>query len=199
MSSGGYVNIGTVFTEDRGIFETWSKMKGYIIENGGQFKKLKYSKNMDGENWIQLDIKDNSLDESFLTGHYPELELSGSSLGLNTERIHLSIEKDNGYFGFLFGIEWESLFSKEVDVAKIRNHMVATLTAIYETIPFAYSFIGHEIEIDCSPDEFKDFIAHNDSYPVAMIENKGGLDIYYGTIGIDGISGQIPKKESVTI
>ncbi|RST77371.1 hypothetical protein D4T97_002465 [Siminovitchia acidinfaciens] len=199
MSSGGDVNIGMVFTEEKGIFVTWSKMKSYIIKNGGQFKKLKYSKDMDGENWIQLDIKDNSLDESFLTGYYPELELSRSSLGLNTERIHLSIEKDDGYFGFLFGIEWDSLFSKEVDVAKIRNHMVATLTAIYETIPFAYSFIGHEIEIDSSPDEFEDLIAHNDSYPVALIESKDGLDIYYGNIGIDGISGQIPKKDSVTI
>lgn len=199
MSSGGYVNIGAVFTEDQGDFATWGKMKEFIIKSGGQFTKLKYSKDMDGENWIQVDIKDNKIDESFLTGYYPELELSGSSLGLNTERIHLSIEKDDGYFGFLFGIEWDELFSKEKDVAKIRNHMVATLIAIYERMPFAYSFIGHEIEIDCSPDEFEDLIAENDSYPVVMIESKGGLDIYYGNIGIDGISDQIPKKDSITI
>ncbi|WP_445506264.1 Imm64 family immunity protein [Niallia sp. 03190] len=185
MGVGGYINIGIVFNKDNDLVETMETIRDFITKNGSEFISVKYSKDIDGEVWLEHEIQNNKVEKSFLNGFYTTFELSGSFLGLSLGELNLTIQKESNYFGFLFGIGWEYMFPKDSDDANIpviREHIVNTLIELYKKARYAYSFAGHEIEIEMQPDEFEHLIKDNDSYPVAVVGQSNTLDVYYGAI-----------------
>ncbi|WP_077620708.1 Imm64 family immunity protein [Bacillus sinesaloumensis] len=199
--TGGYVNIGVVFNEDYPLISTFEKLKEFILKKGGTFLNLKYSEDIEGEKWVENEVQNNKLDVSFLDGYYISSELSGDIFNIKSESITLTVEKEANYHGFLFSIGWEDIFPDESDDSSIktaRQSIIKTLFELHKTIPFSYSFVGHEIEIEMDPNEFSSQIENNHSYPVAMVDTQSGLDIYYGSIGIDGFSKEIPRKETIS-
>ncbi|MBP3950260.1 Imm64 family immunity protein [Bacillus suaedae] len=204
MTLGGLVNIGIVFNEQHSLVDTIGDMKAFLQHKGCRLVSVKFSEDIDGENWVEIDIHDNKLDDSFLDGYYMSVELSGSIFDSMTDEIAttLRIEKESNYHGYLFSINWGDLFpdeNNELEIRHTRQKIVGTLIELYQTISYSYAFVGHEIEIELDPEEFARTIADNHSYPVAMVRAEGGLDLYYGSTGIDGFSKEVPRKESISL
>ena len=196
MSAGGFINVGMVFDQKHNLVRSMNSVKDFLSQHGSNFLSVKYSKDIDGENWIEENIEDNVLQESYLTGFYNEFEVSGKFLDTNKE-LNLSIIKEDNYFGLLFNIEWEEMSNQ--NFITFQTKVVNYLIEIYRILPYEYSFVGHEIEIEMDPEEFVNALKGNDSFPVAIIGKNVELDVYYGSIGIDGFSSQAQRKEVIKI
>ena len=48
---------------------------------------------------------------------------------------------------------------------KVANYLIK----MYSILPYEYSLVGHEIEIEMNSEEFVNSLKGNDSFPVAII------------------------------
>ena len=199
MSIGGFVNIGLVFNEKKNYIQVLKSTLEFFIQNGSELLDVKYSIDKDGESWIEKKIKGEELDELVTSGYYLTYGISGESLGVNSNKVDLTIIKEADYFGFLLNIKWDDLFPDNTEkVGEITEQLVSTLITYYKSVDFSYSFIGHEIEIEMPPVEFEHVILENDCYPVAFIGRKNKrLEVHYGSLCIDGITSQVQKQEVI--
>ncbi|WP_404407973.1 Imm64 family immunity protein [Jeotgalibacillus malaysiensis] len=195
MGTGGYINIGIVFNHSRQLLEVFDSIKNELIEKGSSFNHVKYSKDIDGFEWVEQQIKNNVIHQSSFTGYYTKFILSGTFLNVGIHELSLIIHKEDQFFGFLFGINWEDVFARHI--LNTQSEMVDWLIELYQKVPYGYSFIGHEIEIEKHPNDFKTLMINNHSYPVSVIPVKGRLKIYYGENAIDGLSDQEQRIEFI--
>ncbi|MED1576818.1 Imm64 family immunity protein [Bacillus safensis] len=193
MSIGGSVNVGVVFRENDHI-QIFQSFVNSLKKREVSFKKVKYSIDPDGENWIEQSISKNIIEDSYLSGHYTEFEVL--NLLNSSKPVRLTIHIEDGYFGFLLDFNWEEVASQEVFI--LQNQMLQFLIELYQDLSYHHAFIGHEIEVDVHPDDFEDFIGEAD-YPVGIIGKTDKLAIYYGSVGMDGLSAQTKRTELVNL
>lgn len=81
----------------------------------------------------------------------------------------------------------------------IQQHIIDVLVNLYKSTNYDYAFVGHELEIEIGPENFEKGLKQNDYYPVGIVPKGTDVEIYYGVIGIDGLSTQEKKKEITKI
>ncbi|AMM99270.1 Imm64 family immunity protein [Bacillus pumilus] len=190
---GGYINIGIVFYETIHLPNAFRQLADYLAEKEMSITKVKYSKDSDGEIWIEQSIKENIIKDDNFSGYYTEFELSGSKLNDMT----INIQKETGYVGFVICLKWTEVVSH--DVIHLQQEIIRCLVNLYHTIMFEYAFIGHEIEVEIHPDEFEKCLQEQHAFPVALIGKGDHIDIYYGDVAIDGLSSQKRRRESLKV
>ncbi|MFC0562223.1 Imm64 family immunity protein [Halalkalibacter alkalisediminis] len=195
MAAGGYINIAQVFNDNGNIQDKLEATLQYFVKQGSTILKVKYSKDADGENWAEREVTANQLE---IDGpcYYLSIEISGEILGINI--FFLTTIHEEGFFGFLINIEWEELFPEngKNDLQSTTNQLVKNTANLYKETGFAYSLIGHELEIEIHPD---DISGESDSFPVVLIGAEEKLEILYGPFCIDGLTEQKAKREVVLI
>jgi hypothetical protein len=197
LSTGGYINIGMVFSNKQNIVQAFECLTDYITQKGSSFTSVKYSKDADGDSWVEQPIISNAIGVGCLSGYYTEFTLSGEFLDADFKKMSLAVNKEDDYFGFLLRINWEDISPD--NLVPIQEHIISILIDLYKTASYEYAFVGHEIEIEIHPDEFEDAIKDNEAYPVGIIGKNDKLVIYYGTIGVDGLSSQEQRKDTITL
>ncbi|MCY7437057.1 Imm64 family immunity protein [Bacillus pumilus] len=193
IAIGGYINIGIVFYETIHLPNAFRQLADYLAEKETSITKVKYSKDSDGEIWIEQSIKENIIKDDNFSGYYTEFELSGSKLNDMT----INIQKETGYVGFVICLKWTEVVSH--DVIHLQQKIIRCLVNLYHTITFEYAFIGHEIEVEIHPDEFEKCLQEQHAFPVALIGKGDHIDIYYGDVAIDGLSSQERRRESLKV
>ncbi|WP_169056067.1 Imm64 family immunity protein [Bacillus pumilus] len=193
IAIGGYINIGIVFYETIHLPNAFRQLADYLAEKELSITKVKYSKDSDGEIWIEQSIKENIIKDDNFSGYYTEFELSGSKLNDMT----INIQKETGYVGFVICLKWTEVVSH--DAIHLQQKIIRCLVNLYHTITFEYAFIGHEIEVEIHPDEFEKCLQEQHAFPVALIGKGDHIDIYYGDVAIDGLSSQERRRESLKV
>ncbi|WP_144519768.1 Imm64 family immunity protein [Bacillus pumilus] len=193
IAIGGYINIGIVFYETIHFPNAFRQLADYLAEKEMSITKVKYSKDSDGEIWIEQSIKENIIKDDNFSGYYTEFELSGSKLNDMT----INIQKETDYVGFVICLKWTEVVSH--DVIHLQQKIIRCLVNLYHTITFEYAFIGHEIEVEIHPDEFEKCLQEQHAFPVALIGKGDHIDIYYGDVAMDGLSSQERRRESLKV
>jgi Immunity protein 64 len=197
LGAGGYVNIGIVFSDKHKLLQVFDSLKNYIVQKGSKFIAVKYSKDVEGNAWIESEIDNNLIESTWLKGYYTEFRVSGLFLHSNLKEIDLLVIKENHFFGFLLGISWDEIHLNKQD--DIQQHIIDVLVNLYKSTNYDYAFVGHELEIEIGPENFEKGLKQNDYYPVGIVPKGTDVEIYYGVIGIDGLSTQEKKKEITKI
>ncbi|WP_144496488.1 Imm64 family immunity protein [Bacillus safensis] len=195
MTTGGYINIGLVFYEDIHIPNTFRQLIDYLLQKDMSIKKVKFSLDPDGETWIEHSVKENIIKDDDFSGYYTEFELSGISSDRKGRTIN--IQKETGFVGFVLSLNWIEVVSH--DVIHLQQKIIRCLVDLYHTMTFEYAFIGHEIEVEIHPDEFEKCLQDQHAFPVALIGKGNHIDIYYGDVGIDGLSSQERRMECLKV
>ncbi|MCY7469211.1 Imm64 family immunity protein [Bacillus safensis] len=193
IAIGGYINIGIVFYETIHLPNAFRQLADYLAEKEMSITKVKFSKDSDGEIWIEQSIKENIIKDDNFSGYYTEFELSGSKLNDMT----INIQKETGFVGFVLSLNWTEVVSH--DVIHLQQEIIRCLVDLYHTMTFEYAFIGHEIEVEIHPDEFEKCLQDQHAFPVALIGKGNHIDIYYGDVGIDGLSSQERRVECLKV
>ncbi|WP_144493248.1 Imm64 family immunity protein [Bacillus pumilus] len=193
IAIGGYINIGIVFYETIHLPNAFRQLADYLAEKEMSITKVKYSKDSDGEMWIEHSIKESNMKDDDFSGYYTELELSGSKL----KDMTINIQKEAGYVGFVISLKWTEVVS--YDVIRLQQGIIRCLVDLYHTLMFEYAFIGHEIEVEIHPDEFEKCLQEQHAFPIALIGKGDHIDIYYGGVAMDGLSSQERRMECVKV
>ncbi|MCM2985976.1 Imm64 family immunity protein [Bacillus safensis] len=193
IAIGGYINIGIVFYETIHLPNAFRQLADYLAEKEMSITKVKFSKDSDGEIWIEQSIKENIIKDDNFSGYYTEFELSGSKLNDMT----INIQKETGYVGFVICLKWTEVVSH--DVIHLQQEIIRCLVDLYHTFTFEYAFIGHEIEVEIHPNEFEKCLLEQHAFPVALIGKGNHIDIYYGDVAIDGLSSQERRMECLKV
>ncbi|WP_319025958.1 Imm64 family immunity protein [Bacillus safensis] len=195
MALGGYINIGLVFYEAIHIPNTFRQLIDYLVQKDMSIKKVKFSMDPDGETWIEHSVKENIIKDDDFSGYYTEFELSGRSS--DRKGMTINIQKETGFVGFVLSLNWTEVVSH--DVIHLQQKIISCLVDLYHTMTFEYAFIGHEIEVEIHPDEFEKCLQDQHAFPVALIGKGNHIDIYYGDVGIDGLSSQERRMECLKV
>lgn len=193
IAIGGYINIGIVFYETIHLSNAFRQLADYLAEKEMSITKVKFSKDSDGEIWIEQSIKENIIKDDNFSGYYTEFELSGSKLNDMT----INIQKEAGYLGFVICLNWTEVVSH--NVIHLQQEIIRCLVDLYHTMTFEYAFIGHEIEVEIHPDEFEKCLQDQHAFPVALIGKGNHIDIYYGNVAIDGLSSQERRMDCLKV
>ncbi|MEK4323103.1 Imm64 family immunity protein [Bacillus sp. FSL K6-3221] len=110
IAIGGYINIGIVFYETIHLPNAFRQLADYLAEKEMSITKVKFSKDSDGEIWIEQSIKENIIKDDNFSGYYTEFELSGSKLNDMT----INIQKETGFVGFVLSLNWTEVVSHDV-------------------------------------------------------------------------------------
>ncbi|MFS0656450.1 Imm64 family immunity protein [Bacillus sp. 179-C3.3 HS] len=191
---GAYINVGIVFGDECHVVEVFRDFTQYLEKKGVTFTKVKYSLDVDGDNWVEHMIKENVIKDEWLFGYFTEFELSRC---LHLQHVTFTIHQEEGYFGFLLDLDLEEVVSN--DVFTVQRQLVECLIELYQYLPFEYSFIGVEIEIEVHPRNFEALVQKDHGYPVGLIGKQNDMDVYYDQFAIDGMSRQERRKERIPI
>lgn len=199
---GSYVSIGFIyenFSVDR-IKSEFKKLVSKIISFNGNVKKMKVSKDFDGEEWaeyeflnnFQMDSNCDMLAEYF----YGQLEIDCNLFGGISLKTIIRIEKEReeDYFGFLMDVSEEELIKSNSadEINRVTQEIIEFMTQFYSCSAYSYAFCDNEGEIQFSPKKFRDL--ENSIYSVTVMPNLGSnnsLKVSKGNWNIDGLTTRV--------
>lgn len=197
---GSNISIGFIyerFTQERIVKELGNIIK-YLFVHDIRITKMKVSKDIDGEDWIEYDsINTFQLDSVFsmlAEYYYGQLEVSSNVLGCNNLAITIRVEKEaeKDYFGFLLDISEEELikFNSIDEINKVTERIIDFIIDIHSCSGYDYAICDNEAEIQYSPAEFGNLAKA--IYSIAIIpsitNNSNVLKVIKSSWNIDGLT-----------
>lgn len=201
---GSFISIGFVYNNwqmEKIVIELENLTK-YLITNNGSILNIKYSKDVDGEKWIEYDhignILEENIFESIAMGFYGQIELNCNMFDLNNLKVTIRLQKEeSGYFGFLFDISEDDLIKKNTleELNSITEKVIDYIVDMHNIISYEYAFCDHEGEIQYSPEEFRKIDEQTYSVVILpMYENEENtFNIIKSSWHIDGLTERIEK------
>ncbi|WP_404469554.1 Imm64 family immunity protein [Sutcliffiella horikoshii] len=186
--SGGYINIATVYSKNKNMEDNLLAFLNFFNpkEKGGMM--VTYSTDLAGENWVEENGLENYEVLELLTNHYLTIKMPGKGLGIEGEEIIITVTEETNFYGFLVNIRWEDICQS--DVNKVQETFIEILKHFYYVSNYDYALIGHELDIEISPQRFKTIVEEADYFPVAIVGEDSKLHIYKGSCKMDGITKQ---------
>ncbi len=155
---GSSINVGLVYGSSKVTETHLKKLIELLKGNQGHIEYVRFSEDIDGEEWIQHDFPttDTTIFEKLTLSHYGQIHLLVDLFQLKGLNVEIKIEKCEGYFGFLLCFkEHEILPDYSEDLLdRITNSILMFVAEIYPILKFDYAFCDHEAEIESSPKEF---------------------------------------------
>lgn len=160
---GSYIGIGFVYNiiED-GLEKELRNLVNYLIRREGSIESIKFSKDEDGNEWVEERLKNNIDIEEFYSllanGYFGQLHAVCNILNIQKLNVYIRIDKvDKNYFGLLLDISEEELIeeSSVENINKVTDRIIGLLNDLYEVSGFNYAFCDNEAEIQYSPIEFQ--------------------------------------------
>lgn len=195
MSS--YISIGFVFVKHQNITVLFSEFLNCLITNGN-FQKISYSVDKNGDRWHEEIIKARSTDEitSLMANNFfGKININAMILGDRDIDFDISISKfSQGDFGFLIEIDIDQLFEvgNKKELEGCSSMIIKFCKRIYYKIQYQYAFCDHEVGIEYTWSEFNKL---NDSiYSISIIPRNEEFVVNLATWEIDGLTNRIIKN-----
>ncbi len=195
---GSYISIGLVYDKldlERVKIEL-ENLTAYLITELGSVKRVKVSKDVDGEEWIEYNTLENyQISEmcGLLSKHfYGQLSLMCNYLGLDNFEVTIRIEKEEDYFGFLLDVREAELIKTGCleEINSITEKIITFIKDLRNVLVYDYAFCDNEAEIKYSPREFGEL--KNDVYSIVIIpsftEKEKSYNIIKSNWNIDGLT-----------
>lgn len=194
---GSYIGIGLVYniSENR-LEKELRSLVNYLICREGSIESIRFSKDEDGNEWVEERLKNNiDIEELYLplvNGYFGQLHIVCNILNMQKLNVYLRIDKvDKNYFGLLLDISEEELIGKSSieNINKVTDRIVRLLKELYEFSSFNYAFCDNEAEIQYSPIEFQSL--NEKVYSIAALpttEDRKKLKIIKSGWHIDGLT-----------
>jgi len=197
---GSFISIGFIYGKFsiQAIENEIKKLVKYVVNTDGRLKKMKVSKDIDGEEWLEYDSLINLQMDSIYTtlseNYYAQMEVNSSLFGCEniTITIHIEKEEDEDYFGFLLDIDEEELIKTNPvsEINSITEKIVDFIAGFYNYSAYDYAFCDNEAEIQYSPRDFKKI--ESSIYSIAVIPildgNSNRLNVIRSNWNIDGLT-----------
>ncbi|WP_404430836.1 Imm64 family immunity protein [Sutcliffiella horikoshii] len=194
---GGYINIATVYSEDKDMKENLLAFLDFFYTKENKGLRVTYSTDMDGEEWVEESVLDNRGVLDLLSNYYLTIEMPGKDLGIEGEELTITITEEIDFYGFLVNMRWEDVCQS--DVNEVQETFIEILKHFYSVSNYDYALIGHELDIEIAPKRFKTIVEEADYFPVAIVGEDSKLHIYKGSCKMDGISEQDRSYEVVNV
>lgn len=194
---GSYIGIGLVYNNtDIELEKELRNVVNYLISQNGSIKSIKFSKDEDGNEWVE-EIPGNNLDkENFYSllanGYFGQLQVKCNILSIQNLNIDIRIEKsDKNYFGLLLDIDEHELIGARSgeNIYRTTEKIIGFLNDLYKISVFGYALCDNEAEIQYSPLEFQSL--NEKVYSIVAlpdIEDKKKLNIIKSNWHIDGLT-----------
>jgi hypothetical protein len=190
---GSYISIGFVFRRnlEEKIDINFKKLVNFLVQKSGKLNSIKVSKDMDGEEWIEVNVLNDDSRLDLLTEFfYGQLNLSSNIIDGKSLEIIIHIENKPNYYGFLLDIQEADLIKtnsiEELDY--ISDKLIKLMVDFYGVSGYDYAFCDHEANIEYSPNEF--LMLEKNIYSITIITNhcKNNLEIRKSNWHIDGLT-----------
>jgi hypothetical protein len=168
---GSYISIGLTYgiekfedlvydnpTLDRVIQELRNLIE-YFMNHNGAIKEIKYSEDIDGENWIEINPSSffscRNCYKNFCSGYFGEIILHSDVLISKGLDCIVRLYKENDFFGFLLDLQEEDiLISKSYSIEEIdymTKELISIMINLYSYSKYDYAFCDHEANFKHSP------------------------------------------------
>lgn len=197
---GSYIGIGLVYNiSESGLEKELRNLVNYLICREAIIESIKFSKDEDGNEWVEESLKNNIDIENFYSllanGFFGQLHVVCNILNIQNLNVYIRIEKvDKDYFGLLLDINEEELIGENSveNINRVTNRIIGLLNDLFEVSVFDYAFCDNEAEIQYSPIEFQSL--NEKVYSIVALsttEDKKKLKIIKSDWHIDGLSTRI--------
>ena len=197
---GSFISIGFIYQvfSIQTIENEIKKLLKYIVDTDGSLKKMKVSKDIDGEEWNEYDslmnLQGDSIYAILAKNYYGQIEVNSNIFGCKNITIIIRIEKeeDEDYFGFLLDIDEEELINTNSasEISNITEKIIDFITRFYNYSAYDYAFCDNEAEIKYSPIHFKK--VERSIYSITVIPildgNSNRLNVIRSNWNIDGLT-----------
>ena len=178
MSS--YVSIGFVFEKHQSINSLLSKFFDFLTTKG-EFKKIAYSEDENGDKWNEEIINDYSaysVASIMVDNYFGRTNITAAIFNDEQINFDVSVHKfPQGDFGFLIEITLDQLSKhlrkEELEISTYR--IINFCKTVFSTIEYRYAFCDHEVPIEYTWDEFKQF--DKCMYSISVIPHNDAIDI----------------------
>lgn len=167
---------------------------GYFLTTHGSIKKIKYSEDIDGKSWKEINNPDISTIEQYYeaisSGFYGEITIVSDILKIGNLDCILRVEKQDNFFGFLLDFKEEDLLKSksypDEDIEIITGKLIELMIKFYSYTKYDYAFCDQEAEFNYSPETFRKL--KENVYSVVVTPNCDGsaFDITKSNWNIDG-------------
>ncbi len=192
MSS--YVSIGFVFEKDQNIKSLLSKFLDFLITKG-EFKKIAYSEDENGDKWNEKVINDYSaymVASLMVDNYFGRTNITAAIF--NDEQINLDVsiyKFPQGDFGFLIEITLEQLskHEKKEELEKSTYRIINFCKTLFSMIEYRYAYCDQEVPIEYTWDEFNQL--DKCVYSISIIPHNNAIDIKLAAWDIDGLTNRL--------
>lgn len=197
---GGFVSIGIAFTKGSGLSRTLKAVCEELIDGNGSIISMSYSEDEDG-NWVTVRPEEAELDMVH-SQYYGSVRLTTARFGQRDQVVTVSLRDELELDGQLIDLSYEDVFdgaSSAVSHVELIKSVERFLIDLYRRMPFAYAVAGHEVELDWAPETFHREIESMGYLPLSVVPMEGRINIYYGSIGLDGMTPQPNRMNKIRL
>ncbi len=198
---GSSTNIGFVYGSDSRSFAEveLSNMIHYLLSKNGKVLSQKYSKDLDGDGWVESNevvylLQKDTLSQ-LVNNYYGQIKIACDLLGKKGLVLDVLFKKLNQTcFGILLDISDEQILDSthHDSLDRITDKIVELMECIYSISHFDYAFCDNEAQIEYS---LSDFVSLGKPvYSVIVLPNeisRSKLQITKSNWHIDGLT---PRK-----
>lgn len=199
--SGGFVSIGIAFIKGSGVVRNLQLVCEALMRDGGKIEGLSYSKDEDGSNWVTLRPEEAEFDVLH-NQFYGSIRLTTTRFGRRDQIVTVSLRNELEFDGLLIDLDYEDVFpdaTQPKSHVEISKYVERLLVDLYGRVPFAYAIAGHEMEFDWAPATFHREIESLGYIPLSVVPVEGGINMYYGSIALDGMTPQPNRMNKIRL
>gem|GEM_PF-6885790 len=198
---GGFVSIGIAFTKGSGLSRSLEAVCEELIDGDGSIISISYSENEDGSNWVTVRPEEAELDMVH-SQYYGSVSLATARFGRRDQVVTVALRDELEFDGLLIDLSYENVFPDETQTkshVEIAKYVERLLIDLYRRMPFAYAVAGHEVELDWAPATFQREIENMGYLPLSVMPMEGRINIYHGSIGLDGMTPQPNRMNKIRL
>lgn len=190
MSS--FIGIGFVFGKTDSTIESFSKFLSFITREGN-IKKIAYSTDIDGSNWIEdTSLKKcpiGNISSIMIDNYFGNITINAPIFDVKDIDFNVSMSVlAQGDFGFLLEIDIDQLFKvgDKPALEDFTGKIIELCKNIFSEVSYQYSFCDHEVGIEYSWNEFETI--SEDVYSVVVVPAKEAFIVKLASWEIDGLT-----------
>ncbi|WP_214753331.1 Imm64 family immunity protein [Exiguobacterium sp. s16] len=198
---GGFVSIGIAFTKGIGLSRSLEAVCEKLIDGNGRIINTSYSEDEGGSNWVTVRTEEAAFDVSH-SQFYGSVRLTTTRFGRRDQIVTVSLRDELEFDGLLIDLDYEDVFpdeTKSKSHVEISKYVERLLVDLYGRVPFAYAVASHEMEWDWAPATFHREIESMGHLPLSVVPVDGGINMYHGSIALDGMTPQPNRMNKIRL
>ncbi|MFB7817190.1 Imm64 family immunity protein [Paenibacillus chitinolyticus] len=145
---GSYINVGLVF--DKLCTDKLKKIIKYLINKNGVLKFGDYSKDKEGDEWVNINFNDKTYVSELCSNYYGKLIIVPDiKEPLNSANVILEIIKKENVQGVILSFHEEDVLKSynEIELITVTDAFIHIIEDLYELVEFDYAVCDNDAEI----------------------------------------------------